>query len=87
MSHLSAVLQGAAVGRLAGPHVLNKGVQIEVERHGGFIYGEDTGRISDKLFNLTYFTRFAFGVFQVSPYRPVYVCCQKNSEKQGIKIS
>ena len=47
MSHLSAVLQGAAVGRLAGPHVLNKGVQIEVERHGGFIYGENPGRISD----------------------------------------
>ena len=55
MSHLSAVLQGAAVGRLAGPHVLNKGVQVEVERHGGFIYDEDPGRISDKLFNLTYF--------------------------------
>ena len=43
MSHLSAVLQGTAVGRLAGPHVLNKGVQIEVERHGGFIYVEDPG--------------------------------------------
>ena len=55
MSHLSAVLQGAAVGRLAGPHVLNEGVQVEVERHGGVNYSEDPGLLSEKLFNLTYF--------------------------------
>ena len=37
ISYLSALLQGAAVRRLARPHVLNEGVQVEVERHGDFI--------------------------------------------------